>query len=99
MASISGDIGVNVLPPPSHFSNKIFVIATEVMEDVSRATVWIFSTGTLLTSRIDRTARREAIATPGKTRRSGITAYAAEGMMPISASPASRARAQAEGRV
>jgi hypothetical protein len=69
---MSGGIAVNVLPPPSHFSNRTLVSATEVIEDVSRATVRISSTGTLLTNRMERTGRREAIATSGNTSRPGI---------------------------
>ena len=65
IVSISGAIEVNVRPPPSHFSNRTFVSATDVMEEVSSATVRTWSIGTLLTSRIERTARREAIATSG----------------------------------
>jgi len=85
--------------PPSHFSNNILVSATEVMEEVSRATVRTLSNGILLIKRIDRTALREAIATPGKITRSGMVAYAAAGMMPISAVAALKAAAQAEGIV
>ena len=56
---MSGSIAVNVLPPPIHFSNRIFVSATDVIEEVSSATVRTSSTGIWLTSRIDRTARRD----------------------------------------
>jgi hypothetical protein len=74
--SISGAIEVNVRPPPSHFSNKTFVSATEVIEEVSSATVRIFSTGTRLTSRIERTAgakrwRRRAAHQSGNLRVGG----------------------------
>ena len=65
-------MGVNWRPPPSHFSNSTLVNATDVIEEVSRAMVRMFSVETLLTSRMDRTAPREAIATPGKMTRSGM---------------------------
>ena len=55
--------------PPSHFANKTFVSATDVIDDVSRATLRICSIGTLLTRRIERTARRVAMATPGKNQK------------------------------
>ena len=70
--STSGAMGANVLPPPSHFSNRILMRATEVIEEVSSATLRIFSKGRLLTSRMEHTGRREAIATPGNTMRPGI---------------------------
>ena len=54
---------VYVLPPPIHFSKRTFVKATDVMDEVSSATLRTCSIGTLLTSRMERTARREAIAT------------------------------------
>ena len=73
--------------------------ATDVIDDVSRATLRICSIGTLLTRRIDRTARRVAMATPGRIRRSGIVAYAAAGIIPISAVPSRKAAAQPEGSV
>ena len=57
-------MGVKVLPAPHHFANRTLVSATEVSEEVSSATDRICSSGTLLTSRIERTGRREAIATP-----------------------------------
>ena len=73
--------------------------ATEVSEDVSSATVRTRSSGILLTSRIDRTSFRAAIATSGTIKRSGVVAYAAAGMMPMSALPSARASAQADGMV
>jgi len=87
------------LATPHHFSNRTFVNATEVIEDVSSATVRTRSISTRLTSKIDRTARLEAIATSGNTSSPGIWTYAAAGMIPISAVPSFKARAQAEGRV
>src|ERR1022692_1108257 len=94
MASRSGAIGLYSRAPPSHFANRILASATDVIEEVSSATVrtwsqhrslndWSFnvgstnvgstnarstnvgSTGRLLTSRIERTERRAAIATSG----------------------------------
>src|SRR5215470_19635971 len=96
---MSGSIEVNVLPPPIHFSNRILVSATEVIEDVSSATVRTNSIGIWLTSRIDLTARREAIATSGSTCNPGIWAYAAAGIMPMSAEPSDNAFAHKDGTV
>ena len=62
------------LRPPHHFVKMICSSATEVREEESTATDWTCSTGTLLTSRIERTARFEAMATPGKISRSEIVA-------------------------
>ena len=73
--------------------------ATELMDELSVATVLICSSATLLTSRIERTAPLAAIATPGRIARSGIVVYANAGMMPMSADPARNAAAQVEGTV
>ncbi len=91
-------MAVYVLPPPSHFSNRTFISATEVIDEVSSATVRTFSIGTLLTSRIERTARREAIATSGSTCNPGISAYAAAGMMPMSAVPSAKRASASRGQ-
>ena len=64
--SISGAMGVKLLPWPHHFANNTLVSATEVSEEVSSATDRIWSSGTLLTRRMERTGLREAIATPGR---------------------------------
>src|SRR5580698_7193869 len=86
-------------PPPHHFANNTLVSATEVIEEVSSATVRIFSSGTLLTNRMERTARREAMATPGMMARSGMLQYAAAGMIPMSADPARKLAAHCAGSV
>jgi len=65
---------VKVLSCPHHFANKTLVSATEVSDEVSKATVRICSNGTLLTRRIERTGLREAIATPGRITRPGMVA-------------------------
>ena len=44
----------------------------------------LFRAGTLLTSKIDRTARREAMRDVGQDLQTGIWVYAAAGMIPIS---------------
>ena len=54
---------------------------------------------TLLTNKIDLTARREAIATSGNICRPGLCVYAAAGIIPISPLPSAKARAQPEGIV
>src|SRR6266850_393360 len=74
MASTSGAMGVNERPAPNQRSNSTLVSATDVIDEVSRATVRILSIGTLLTNRIESKARRAAIATPGTIARSGIRA-------------------------
>src|SRR6185437_551990 len=50
-------------------------------------------------SRMERTAAWLAIATPGRMRKSGMVAYAATGMIPISAFPPASRSAQREGIV
>ena len=60
--------------PGHHFANKTLSNATEVSDELSRATERIFSRGTLLTSRMERTARRDAMATPGRIERPEIVA-------------------------
>src|SRR5208337_2639864 len=86
MASRSGAIGLQSRAPPSHLANRILASATDVIEEVSSATVRtcpsqlsleleleleIEMSGALLTNRIDRTARRAAMATSGMITRSG----------------------------
>ena len=76
-ASIPLSLGateLNFLAPPQYFLNKTFVRATEVREELSRATVPISAIGFVLTSRIDLTACLEAIATPGMIESPGINA-------------------------
>src|SRR5258708_1011661 len=99
MVSRSGGREVNSRPPPQHFSNKTRVSATEVREELSSATVLIASSGLRLTSRMERTAFLDAMQTPGRIERLRIVAYAAEGMMPISAVPRSNSAAHCEGKV
>ena len=60
--------------PRHHFAKSTLSNATEVREELSRATERIFSRGVLLTSRMERTAHREAIATLGRIERLGIVA-------------------------
>ncbi len=60
--------------PGHHFANRTLSKAAEVKEELSRATERIFSRGVLLTSRMERTAHREAIATLGRIERLGIVA-------------------------
>ena len=64
MISKAGAIGRYSRAPPNHFASRILQSATEVSEEVSSATALICSNGFRLTSRIDRTAFSEAIATP-----------------------------------
>ena len=61
--------------------------------------VRIADIGFELTSRIERTGLFDAIATPGRIERSGIVAYAAAGMTPISAFPFRNSSAHRDGIV
>ena len=58
--------------PPIHLRNSTRASATVVREEVSAATVRTSSSGTLLTSRMERTDPLAAMATLGMTRRSGM---------------------------
>src|SRR5215510_14011199 len=99
MRSKSGAMDVKCCLPPNQRWKMTLVSATEVIDDVSSATEQISSIGILLISNMERTALFEAIATSGTIRRSGMLVYAAAGMMPMSADPSARARAQSEGMV
>src|SRR5438067_13387304 len=79
--------------------NSTFRRAAEVREDLSRATLRISLIGFALISKIERTACLLAIATSGRIRKPGIVAYAAVGMIPISAEPSANIWAQFEGTV
>src|SRR5947208_1431666 len=65
-------VGVNPGFIPTNFFRNICTSAAEVREEVSTATLRIFSSGTLLTSRMDRTLSLAAMATSGMIARSGI---------------------------